>query len=51
LEIAKRETEIQTLNNGYHDCLAKKQITSELLNKLSNNADNEPKVCFEECFL
>uniref|UniRef100_A0A914KU80 Structural maintenance of chromosomes protein 3 n=3 Tax=Meloidogyne TaxID=189290 RepID=A0A914KU80_MELIC len=44
LEIAKRETEIQTLNNGYHDCLAKKQITSELLNKLSNNADNEPKM-------
>ncbi|CAK5024343.1 unnamed protein product [Meloidogyne enterolobii] len=45
LEISKCETQIQTLNNAYHNCLAKKQITSELLNKLSNNA--EPKVCLE----
>uniref|UniRef100_A0A914LKC3 SMC hinge domain-containing protein n=1 Tax=Meloidogyne incognita TaxID=6306 RepID=A0A914LKC3_MELIC len=41
LEIAKLEAQIQTLNQSYHNCMAKKQITSELINKLSNNT--EPK--------
>uniref|UniRef100_A0A1I8B5N8 SMC hinge domain-containing protein n=1 Tax=Meloidogyne hapla TaxID=6305 RepID=A0A1I8B5N8_MELHA len=41
LEILKREGDIQTLNHDYRACLEKKQITSELLNKLSTNT--EPK--------
>lgn len=46
LEISKLEIDISTLSREHKIILDKKRITSELLNRLSTNAEPKVKSCF-----